>query len=150
MRFTPPNSTKAIQAATMRPNTNACSKPVTALNCAQAWFTWPLQWPLSFLFSERYAAERAAVRLAPVPLLVVHGADDDVVPVSHARRLFEAALRHVQPGETVWMIGDNPDADCRPVCELGMNAVLVRGAGGGLFEREAVGLMEALDLFCST
>jgi putative hydrolase of the HAD superfamily len=66
------------------------------------------------------------------------------------RRLFEAALRHVQPGETVWMIGDNPDADCRPVCELGMNAVLVRGAGGGLFEREAVGLMEALDLFCST
>ena len=43
------------------------------------------------------------------------------------RKLFEAALRHVRPGETVWMIGDNPDADCRPACELGMNAVLVRG-----------------------
>ena len=66
------------------------------------------------------------------------------------RRLFEAALRHVRPGETVWMIGDNPDADCRPVCALGMNAVLVRGVGGGQFEREAPGLLEALDLFCLT
>jgi putative hydrolase of the HAD superfamily len=62
------------------------------------------------------------------------------------RRLFEAALRHVEPGETVWMIGDNPDADCRPVCQLGMNAVLVRGVRGGLFEREAAGLLEALEL----
>ena len=62
------------------------------------------------------------------------------------RRLFEAALRHVHPGETVWMIGDNPDADCRPVCELGMKAVLVRGARPGQFEREARGLSEALDL----
>jgi putative hydrolase of the HAD superfamily len=66
------------------------------------------------------------------------------------RRLFEAALRYVRPGETVWMIGDNPDADCRPVCDMGMNAVLVRGVGGGQFEREAPGLLEALDLFCST
>jgi putative hydrolase of the HAD superfamily len=62
------------------------------------------------------------------------------------RRLFEAALDHVRPGETVWMIGDNPDADCRPVCEMGMNAVLVRGVGGGQFEREAAGLLEALEL----
>ena len=61
------------------------------------------------------------------------------------RRLFEAALRHVRPGEEVWMIGDNPDADCHPVCALGMKAVLVRGAGG-VFEREAPGLLEALEL----
>ena len=66
------------------------------------------------------------------------------------RRLFEAALRHVRPGETVWMIGDNPDADCRPVCQLGMNAVLVRGLRTGRFEREAPGLLEALELFCFT
>ncbi|MGH8481490.1 MAG: alpha/beta hydrolase, partial [Nevskiaceae bacterium] len=39
----------------------------------QVWFTWPLQWPLSFLFSDRYAAEKSAAVLAPVPLLVVHG-----------------------------------------------------------------------------
>ena len=62
------------------------------------------------------------------------------------RRLFEAALRHVRPGEEVWMVGDNPDADCHPVCALGMNAVLVRGATPGTFEREAVGLLEALEI----
>ena len=62
------------------------------------------------------------------------------------RRLFEAALPYVRPGETVWMIGDNPDADCRPVCALGMNAVLVRGTRSGQFDVEAPGLLEALDL----
>ena len=62
------------------------------------------------------------------------------------RQLFEAALRHVRPGEVVWMIGDNPDADCRPVCDMGMNAVLVRGTKSGQFDCEAAGLLEALDL----
>ena len=61
-------------------------------------------------------------------------------------RLFEAALPHVRPGETVWMIGDNPDADCRPVCAMGMKAVLVRGKRSGQFDCEAAGLLEALDL----
>jgi putative hydrolase of the HAD superfamily len=60
------------------------------------------------------------------------------------RRLFEAALRHVRAGEEVWMIGDNPDADCHPVCAIGMHAVLVRGTTPGTFEREAPGLLEAL------
>ena len=62
------------------------------------------------------------------------------------RRLFEEALRHVRPGEEVWMIGDNPDADCRPVCELGMKAVLIRGVRKNLFEREAADLIGALDV----
>jgi fermentation-respiration switch protein FrsA (DUF1100 family) len=55
------------------------------------WLTWPLQWPLSLLFSDRYAAERAAPLLDPVPLLVMHGEQDPVVPVTHSRRLFDAA-----------------------------------------------------------
>jgi fermentation-respiration switch protein FrsA (DUF1100 family) len=66
----------------------------------QAWFTWALQWPLSFLFSDRYAAERSAAALAPVPLLVVHGERDEVVAPSHARRLFEAAR---EPRE-LWLV----------------------------------------------
>ena len=44
------------------------------------------------------------------------------------------------------MIGDNPDADCRPVCALGMKAVLVRGASPGQFELRGSGAVEALDL----
>jgi putative hydrolase of the HAD superfamily len=62
------------------------------------------------------------------------------------RRLFEAALQYVRGGEEVWMVGDNPDADCHPVCALGLKAVLVRGAAAGTFEREAPGLLEALEL----
>ena len=61
------------------------------------------------------------------------------------RRLFDEALRHVRPGEAVWMIGDNREADCRPVCALGMKAVLVRGAASDLFEVEAADLVGALD-----
>ena len=61
------------------------------------------------------------------------------------RRLFDEALRHVRPGEEVWMIGDNREADCRPVCALGMKAVLVRGAASDLFEVEAADLVGALD-----
>jgi fermentation-respiration switch protein FrsA (DUF1100 family) len=64
------------------------------------WLTWPFQWPASFLFSDRYAAEDSAAALAPVPLLVVHGADDIVVPPSHAQRLYDAAR---EPRE-LWLV----------------------------------------------
>jgi uncharacterized protein len=57
----------------------------------QFWLTWPLQYPLSWLFSDRYAAVDAVTRLAPVPLLVMHGEHDEVVPPSHAQRLYAAA-----------------------------------------------------------
>ena len=42
MRGTPPNNTMPIHTATISPNTNAWSKPVTAWNCAYAWFTWKM------------------------------------------------------------------------------------------------------------
>jgi uncharacterized protein len=64
------------------------------------WLTWPVQWPASLLFSDRYAAQDAAAMLAPVPLLVVHGTDDVVVAPSHARRLYEAAR---EPRE-LWLV----------------------------------------------
>ena len=55
------------------------------------WLTWPLQWPLSLLFSDEYSAEQALPRLGQVPLLVIHGTADKVVPYSHAQRLAGAA-----------------------------------------------------------
>jgi putative hydrolase of the HAD superfamily len=63
----------------------------------------------------------------------------------HAR-LFEAALRQTGPARPVWMIGDNPDADCSPVCAIGHQAVLVRSPVAGAFERQAADLNAALDL----
>lgn len=61
-------------------------------------------------------------------------------------RLFEDALRHTGSDRPIWMIGDNPAADCAPVCGMGHQAVLVRSAVAGAFEREADDLIRALEV----
>lgn len=58
---------------------------------SQLWLTWPLQWPLSFLFGGPPAPERLAARRKPIPLLMFHGKDDPVVPFYLGKRLFDAA-----------------------------------------------------------
>lgn len=50
--------------------------------------------------SRREAAYRLAARIAPVPLLVVHGADDWLIPPKHARLLFE----HARPPKELALI----------------------------------------------
>jgi len=62
------------------------------------------------------------------------------------RRLFEEAMRHTPPGHAVWMIGDNCEADCRPVCAMGMNAVLLRTTTTPAFQHEAADAMAAVEL----
>lgn len=42
------------------------------------------------------------VRQVRAPLLVIHGTDDEVIPVSHGRRLFDAAG---QPKQSLWIEG---------------------------------------------
>jgi putative hydrolase of the HAD superfamily len=44
--------------------------------------------------------------------------------------IFRHALRAAIPGRPVWMIGDNPKADCLPAVDLGIQAVLVRTLPG--------------------
>ena len=56
------------------------------------WLTWPLQWPISLTIDGRYDPKAAAAAIAPLPLLVVHGQKDVVVPPHHGEALFEAAL----------------------------------------------------------
>ncbi|MDR0717267.1 MAG: alpha/beta fold hydrolase [Azoarcus sp.] len=43
------------------------------------------------LVSDDYSANRFIQRLAPIPLLLLHGDKDEIVPVEHSRKLFEAA-----------------------------------------------------------
>lgn len=75
------------------------------------WLTWPLQWPLSFLVSDRYAAIDVVADLSPIPLLIIHGDQDIVVDVSHAQRLFDAAREPKQ----LWIVpgGHHIDATFR-------------------------------------
>lgn len=55
------------------------------------WLTWPLQWPLSFTVDNRYSPKKYIGQLAPLPVTIMHGEQDNVVPVEHARVLFEHA-----------------------------------------------------------
>lgn len=55
------------------------------------WLTRYLRWPLGFLFTDDYAAEEAVAAIAPVPLWIIHGDADQIVPVEHADALYSKA-----------------------------------------------------------
>ena len=52
---------------------------------------WLTKYPASFLFPDGYRAEEAIGRVAPVPVVIIHGTDDRVVPFAHGELLFERA-----------------------------------------------------------
>jgi fermentation-respiration switch protein FrsA (DUF1100 family) len=60
---------------------------------SQSCLTWPFQYPLSFLVSDSYSPIRWIKQVSPVPLLIIHGEQDPVVPVHHGRMLYEEALQ---------------------------------------------------------
>lgn len=53
--------------------------------------TWLTRYPVSLLFDDRYSPERVIDRISPVPILLIHGTDDRVVPIRHAEILFGKA-----------------------------------------------------------
>lgn len=51
-----------------------------------------LRHPLSYLLTDdRYSPEEVIARIAPTPILIVHGTADSVIPYRHGKRLFELA-----------------------------------------------------------
>ncbi len=58
---------------------------------ADFWLTWALQWPIGLTVDDDYDLKAAAAGIAPLPLLIVHGQADDVVPPHHGDALFAAA-----------------------------------------------------------
>jgi fermentation-respiration switch protein FrsA (DUF1100 family) len=67
---------------------------------AAFWLTWPLQAPLALTIDDRYRPIDGIGELAPLPLLIVHGEADRVVPPDHAVALYEAA----SPPKTLWLV----------------------------------------------
>jgi len=65
-----------------------------------SWLTWPLQWPLSFLVSDRLSPKPVIHRVSPIPLLIIHGTADEIVPYHHAEELFAAA----REPKTLWLV----------------------------------------------
>lgn len=66
-------------------------KSIAREKLASFFLTWPLQWLAYILVSNAYSPEDHLAIRAPVPLLVIHGDQDDVVPFHHGRKLFEKA-----------------------------------------------------------
>jgi len=63
------------------------------------WLTWPFQYPLSWTVTDDYSADRWIGKVSPVPVLILHGLNDPVVPLHHGRMLNDAAR---QPKE-LWL-----------------------------------------------
>ncbi len=75
-------------------------RTITREKLASFWLTWPLQWPLSYTIDNDYSPLPEVSKISPIPLLVIHGDKDKVVPLSHGQALFAAAL---QPKE-MWVV----------------------------------------------
>jgi fermentation-respiration switch protein FrsA (DUF1100 family) len=58
---------------------------------AQVFITWPFQYPLSYLVGDAYSPVRWIGEVSCVPVLIIHGDQDPVVPIHHGRMLYEAA-----------------------------------------------------------
>jgi hypothetical protein len=58
---------------------------------AAVWFTWPFQWIPWLTIPNRYDPVDAIAGISPIPLLIVHGENDQIIPVHHAYELFKMA-----------------------------------------------------------
>lgn len=57
------------------------------------WLTWPIQWPLSLTIDDTYSPLPEVAKVSPIPLLIIHGDKDPVVPLHHGHELFAAAAQ---------------------------------------------------------
>ena len=78
----------------------ASYRQITREKLADFWLTWPLQWPLSWTVSDEYNPSVAVAGVSPIPLLIIHGDRDSIVPVDHGKRLFELA----QEPKQIWIV----------------------------------------------
>jgi uncharacterized protein len=67
---------------------------------AANWLTWPFQWLSSLTVDERFSPLPAMKLISPIPLLVIQGDRDTIVPPHHAQRLYDAALEPKQ----LWIV----------------------------------------------
>lgn len=78
----------------------ASYRSITREKMAQLWFTWPLQWLPWLTLNNSFSPEKAIGKLGPIPVLIVHGEQDLIVPPHHAHRLYESAR---EPKE-LWIV----------------------------------------------
>lgn len=58
---------------------------------AKGWLTWPLQWPIAWTMPRGYDPLDAVAAIAPLPVMILHGRNDAIVPFRHGEALDAAA-----------------------------------------------------------
>jgi alpha-beta hydrolase superfamily lysophospholipase len=58
---------------------------------ARSWLTWPFQWLPELVLSDRFGAKDYVRKIAPRPLLVIHGTNDPTIAFSLGKKLFDLA-----------------------------------------------------------
>ena len=66
-------------------------RQVTRDVLSTSWLTWWLQWPFSLTIDNSYRPLDSVARVSPVPLLIIHSRQDEIIPYHHAEALYEAA-----------------------------------------------------------
>ena len=56
-----------------------------------SWLTWLLQWPLSFSVDNSYSPSDSVALISPIPLMLMHSKQDEIIPFEHAQNLYELA-----------------------------------------------------------
>ncbi|HEY1076528.1 MAG TPA: alpha/beta fold hydrolase [Fontimonas sp.] len=107
IRFVAGSPLRAHVAAVIADSPFSSYRGIAREKLGALWLTWPLQWPLSLLISNRYSAIDVVADLSPIPLLLIHGERDFIVPASHSQRLYDAA----REPKTLWLIPDGNHID---------------------------------------
>ena len=67
---------------------------------ASFFLTWPFQWVPALTVDNDYSPLASVGAVSPLPLVLIHGEADAIVPPHHAHRLYEAA----RPPKELWML----------------------------------------------
>jgi fermentation-respiration switch protein FrsA (DUF1100 family) len=73
---------------------------ITQEKLASTPLTWAFQWLPLLTVNNDYSPQASVRALSPIPLLLIHGDSDGVVPVGHSQRLYERAA---EPKE-LWIV----------------------------------------------
>jgi len=58
----------------------------------KSWITWALQYPASWMMIRGHDPIDHIAAIAPLPLLLIHSQDDNVIPFEHSTKLYEKAV----------------------------------------------------------
>lgn len=68
----------------------------------ELWLTWPFQRPIAYAINDEYSPIKRMGQLNGIAKLIIHGTADEIVPFSHAERLYQAA----HGDRELWVIPD--------------------------------------------